>query len=58
MKDATYLEDSETTEATSKNEFEQGMHPCWNCGKVIPNNMSFCSKFCAKEYSSKKKKVK
>ena len=58
MRDAKYLEDSETTEATSKNEFEQGMHPCWNCGKVIPNNMNFCSEVCAKEYSSKKKKVK
>lgn len=39
-----------------KKEIEYGMHPCWNCGKVIPNNMNFCSEFCAKEYSGKKKK--
>ena len=40
-----------------KKESGSERHSCWNCGKVIPNNMSFCSEFCAKEYSGKKKRV-
>ncbi|HKZ93547.1 MAG TPA: DUF2116 family Zn-ribbon domain-containing protein [Candidatus Bathyarchaeia archaeon] len=40
-----------------KKEFEYGGHSCFNCGKGIPLNLNFCSEICAKEYSSKKKRV-
>ena len=36
----------------------QNFHSCFNCGKKIPLNLSFCSETCAKEYSEKKKKGK
>jgi len=33
-------------------------HSCFNCGKKIPLNLSFCSETCAKKYSERKRKGK
>ena len=34
------------------------MKPCKNCGKPIPDHMSFCSKECVEEYKNKKGNLK